>query len=487
MNTLILDGLFVYKDLEKNFNNKTSLEIIVDYAKKNKFSRFILLNNGKIKNIPDGVKNILLDNIYPKNILSAILKEAKDTDNIVVFNAGNPFYDVDFIEKMIERHDKYLADFTYCIGYPEGLTPSIIKKNILKELIELVKDIEQIKKNYLFFSISKDINSFDIETFIAEIDLRIHRISFGLSDKGEEKLTIDIFKILKENFTVDSIIKYYKNNLDKLFTTIYSVFIELSNYSRISSIYYPSIQEEKKLIDFNILKKIVKDLKNMNEKIHIILSGQGEPLEHKEFLDIINFLLKEELEVIVETTGYGIDNNLLEKIDNNYKKNLYFVIKIDAYCEKTYKIIHKEGNFNEINDKINLIKKYDFKIYKQIVRMQENEYEIEQFIRNKQTEELIIRKYTNYCGILPDKKVVDLSPFERIPCFHLRRELYINTDLTVSTCMYSRYKKNSIIGDLKKQNVNEVIEKVKQLYIDNVKSNYINFCMNCDDYYLFNF
>ena len=83
--------------------------------------------------------------------------------------------------------------------------------------------------------------------------------------------------------------------------------------------------------------------------------------------------------------------------------------------------------------------------------------------------------------ILADKKVVDLAPLERIPCFHLRRELYINVDGNVPACMYSRYKSN--ICDLKVESIQKVIEKLRELYKKNTKKDYIDFCSNCNDYY----
>ena len=40
MKTLILDGMFVYQDLPQCFNNKRSIDLIYDKAKKNNFDRY---------------------------------------------------------------------------------------------------------------------------------------------------------------------------------------------------------------------------------------------------------------------------------------------------------------------------------------------------------------------------------------------------------------------------------------------------------------
>ncbi len=487
MKTLILDGLFVYKDLPQSFdNNNRSIDLIFEKAKKNNFDRYILLQNGKITNIPDGIKNIVVDKLYPSVILSEIIKEAKNNDSIVIMNVGNPFYDNDFIDEMFKRHEKYIADYTYCIGYPVGLAPEIIRKDIIKELINLVKDDKTVRKDYLFYSISKDINSFDIETILSDYDVRIFRVSVGINDIGEEIITKNFYTIFKNDFNYQKIVEYINNNPQKLFTTVYLLILELTNYSTVSSIYYPKNKEDHLQLDFNNIKKIILDFKKINENIHVVLGGIGEPLEHENFIDILKYIVNNNINVIIETTGYSIDESFINKISNIDKMKISFVIKYDAYEEKTYSMIHPEADFNQIKNSIELLKKAGFNVYKQIIRMVENEVEIEKFIRKKEVDDLIIRKYSTYCDMIQDKKVVDLAPLKRIPCYHLRREFYIKADGTVPVCMYGRYMKNTI-GDIKKDDIELIIKKLEDLYIKDAKNEHLEFCKNCNDYYLFNF
>ena len=114
MKTLVFDGLFVYRDLPKIFDGMTSLEIVFGNAKSD-YDRFILIQNGNIKNIPEGIKNITLQEFYPNTILETIYEESKNTDDIVIFDVGNPFYDKDFINNMLNQHTKYISDYTLCV------------------------------------------------------------------------------------------------------------------------------------------------------------------------------------------------------------------------------------------------------------------------------------------------------------------------------------------------------------------------------------
>lgn len=486
MKTLILDGLFVYKDLPGIFDNKRSIDMIYEKAKENNFDRYVLLQNGKISDIPEGIKNIVVDKLYPADIFNLMYKEAKNSDDIVIFNAGNPFYDTDFIEEMLKRHTKYIADYTYCIGYPAGLVPEILRKDILKELIELVKEDKTIRKDYIFYALSKDINSFDIETILSDYDVRIFRVNIGNDDKGEEIFTNKLYDIFKQNFNYNSIVEYVNNNPHKLFTTIYLLILELTNFSSISSIYYPKIKEPPIQLDFDLIKKIIAGIKELNQHIHVILGGIGEPSEHDKFYEILEYIIKSDIDIIVETYGNNIDDNFINKIDNLNRNKITFVLKYDAYDEKTYKLIHPEGNFNTIINSLKLLKDKGFKVYKHVIRMVENEVEIEKFVRKKEVDDLIIKKYSTYCDMIPDKKVVDLAPLNRIPCYHLRRELYIKANGKAAVCMYSRFKKDNL-GDLNSDSLNQILEKLKNFYIKNSKKEYLDFCKNCNDYYLFNF
>ena len=160
MKMLALDASFINEDLTKDFDGKNAIERIFELAQNNKYDRYILLQRGAISTVPDGIKNVVLKNLRAREILQTIFDESRNCDDIVIFDAGNPFYDYKFVDEMLERHNKFIADFTYGMGYPDGLTPRIVKKEIIPEIIKLVEEDEAIEKDWLFYSLSKDINSF---------------------------------------------------------------------------------------------------------------------------------------------------------------------------------------------------------------------------------------------------------------------------------------------------------------------------------------
>lgn len=482
MFSLFIDGLFIDNDLQNRYESKRSIDIIFEEAKKNKFNRFVLLQNGSIKNVPEGIKNIVISNLEPFKVIETILEEAKNSENLLFFDAGSPFYDCEFIDKMIERHIKYIADYTYSIGYPDGLVPIIVRKDALKEFLEISKSVDSLTPNYLFDIISKDINSFDIETFLSDIDLRIYRIKFGENDIGERILTEKIFNKL-QNRNVDSILHYLSNNVFELYTVPYMIELELNNKPPVKPIYYPENIYSNNQLDINLVKNILKEIKEINPKINLVLGGFSEPFLHKDIFEILKFTKEINITTIIETFGYEIESDLLDKLIN-INDNIIVVIKLDAYTEATYNKINRGGDFNRVKKSYEILKKSQLKVYKQTIRMLENENEIEMFIKNKEADDLIIRKYSTFCGTIADKKVVDLSPLERIPCFHLRREIFINAKGKIMLCHFCL---NEDICDITDKGIKYAIKKLELEYIENAKNNYKECCKKCDDYYIFNF
>lgn len=484
MNTLILDALSNFGQLptfgENNFN---SIEIINNNENDNEiFERIILLQNGNIGNVPERFKNVVVSDTSAENVLNVMIKEAKNSDNVMVANATNPFFDKKFIHKMFFQHRDLLADYTYAIGYPDGLIPTILSVSCLKQLqiISKENDFDVTKcKNYLFQLLSKDINSFDVETFVSPVDLRIKRISVGNSDVGEFVFTSSLIDKLGVNVAYDELVDFLSKKSDSLFSTIYGMFIDITNKETTSATYLPTSVSSVNFANSEMIEKIAKEIAEINSKMRIVIGNKCEPMIHSNFVGIVNSFTSKGFDVIVETFGNDIPENISEIIDID---NVTFVFKIDAQNENTYKVIHPTGNYKNVIDNYEKIKGLGFNTYFQILRTMETESDIEKMIKDKQ-ENILIKKYSSYCGVLDDKKVVDLSPLERFECYHLRRELYLDSALDVYYCMYSAEK----IGNAGNEKMTDLIDKQKNAFSSHAQGKMRDFCLMCDDYYTFNF
>lgn len=480
MNTLIIDALFVGDD--QKYSEIFDFSLFTACKSEINVDRVILLQNGHLKSVPENVKNVVLDDCSVKSVISSIIKESRSSDSVIIFRGGNPYLDLEYIKKMLQRHNEYFADYTYSLGYPDGFVPEIVNIACLKNMLELVEDCEIIKRDYIFFSISKDINSFDIETFISPKDLRLDRLSFGLRDKGEYLFTKSLLSRFQPGTKYDEIVDFLYNNKSFHFSTMYSAFIELTNVSTTKPIYYPDFEEAEKIADVERLKKIATILNSINPAMKIVFSGVGDPLKHKDIIEIADIFYKTGFSMIIETDGYMINDMIIEKM-LCYKDALSFVVKVDAVEQSVYKIIHKSGDINVPIDCFNKLKKCGFTVYRQVVRMNENEAELEKMVRNKDMDNLIIRKYSTYCDKLHDNKVVDLSPLHRFACYHVRRDLSFDTDMNVKLCMYS----DDILLKYGSFDSDKILSVMRDEFSKNAECDYRDCCKKCDDYYTFNF
>jgi spiro-SPASM protein len=481
MKACILDALFVTRP-EALFSGKSALDQIVPVIKTCGFERLILVQSGIIKSIPDGVKNVVLPDPTPGRLLQTIEKESKQAETIVVVNAGSPFFDKSFLEGMLGRHEQFVADYTTGIGYPEGLVPSIVQKEIIRELVPLVSEDTELTRDWLFHAVSKDINAFDIETILSEVDLRLYRLSIGSLDDGEVQLTSTVADKIGSGSSIEQIVNHLESNRDDYYTTIYMTTLQLTTEMPTSPSFLPALSGSEKLT-LGTVKKLIPMLQRINSSMHVVLGGNGEPLAHPDIESIIQVLTETGLRVIVETYG----QTEIETIKSWTWLDpgmVWFVVALDASTAETYTKMHPGGSWNSANELVSKLLDSGYTAFRKVTRVAENELEIESFIRNGDTENLIIRKYSSYCGTLPDRVVVDLSPLKRIPCFHLRRELFIAADGSVPICQYCPA---STIGSILESDMDDILSALAESYRKNAREEYETCCSSCDDYYIFNF
>ncbi|RPJ06471.1 MAG: spiro-SPASM protein, partial [Spirochaetaceae bacterium] len=124
----------------------------------------------------------------------------------------------------------------------------------------------------------------------------------------------------------------------------------------------------------------------------------------------------------------------------------------------------------------------------QAVRMNENEEQLERFYREwkKEMDTVIVQKYDSFAGFLPDRKVTDLSPLTRFPCWHNKREMTVLIDGSVPLCREDLAKEH-LLGNVFSDPIEKIWKNGEATYLSHIAGEYTRLCQGCDEYYTFNF
>ncbi len=481
--------------------NQKNVDII-----KNHFDKAIILN------YENSIKSILKR--YSKFLYEKFnIEENKEIESFTLFlSASYPFFSYEKNEFILTESQKYLVDYYYGENFPEGIVGEVFNNSILNELIKLSNDKDIYHHNIIFDILLRNISIFDVD-LVEGFDYYLpYRISFSISDysslpiiaklsiekdkeqdrdkdneKEKEKVNFDFFENLNINIKWEYIEERLKEK-EILYTIPKTYIIELSskcNFNCIHCLYPLTLNRKNEFLNKNLLFDFVEKNNIYFKDVVFIIGGFGEPFIHPDFYEIINFLSRKN-KVFIETNGSFLSEDIFENFSNI--SNINLVISIDAIKVDTYKKLGKNMILSFLlNTVVKLLNKYPDNIYISYLRIPQNDDELEEFYNffQKYEKNIIFRKYNSYSKKLPDIEVADLTPVERFPCYHLRREVFILSDGRIALC-YSDYN-----GQILNSNISEPIEnifqKMKYYYSFHCKENYENICENCNEFYTYFF
>lgn len=454
----------------------------------------------------------------------------------VVFSYSDlPFLNVSLTEKLLKSHFEYKCEYSFADGFPYGFAPEIIDAGTLKILYEMTQktQLESGKKCFsrsaIFDLIKTDINAFEVNSVLSETDWRLWRFAFHCGHKENFLQCENLFKAaVKKNLSVFTMNDESKNcNAEILCKTACETLsclktvpafydIQICDKETVDCIYSPYFDEYAKknnvsadksqnFMSFDLYSKLLDEISKTSGSGVISLSAWGEPLCHPDFLKIIEKTLSYQgFSVFLETSCFHVDKefclNLKNIVENALsRKNDYdkimICVKLDAFSGKMYQKIHpnaKEGDFENLVENVKtLCEVLPGFVYPQFVRMNENEEELESFFRfwNEKTNpsggKLTVQKYQNYCNLLCDRKPADLSPLERNPCWHLRRDMTILSNGDVPMCKQCVF--SNIVGNVFTESIEKIWRKTDDVLLNHLHEKYPLPCEKCDEYYTYNF
>lgn len=455
----------------------------------------------------------------------AVVTSESGADAAVYAFADCPFLSKELTQEILDSHKKYVAEYTFQDGYPFGFAPEVIDKGTLNILSSMCKNqIAQgkipseeliVKHDSIFNIIKVDINSFDLEAVMSEKDYRLLRLDFSCDKKENFLASKNLFnKALdtKTLFTPKDLSDLAEKTVEvqKTVPAYYSV--QISGKCSSWPVYSPLSKEHEKdeVMSLEKFNAFVQNAADFSDNAFISLGGWGEPLLIENIASYVSSVLSHDgLSVLIETDGLCLsEKNLMEVKDvvekaserKNGNPKILWIVSIDAFTEKKYLELRSVDDsvckglspFVKAVDSVSVLEKnFPGCAYPQFTRMNENEDELEGFFRywNEKTNpsggKLIVQKYSTFCGLLPPRKSADLSPLERNPCWHLKRDLTVLVDGNVPLCRERFF--SDIQGNVFEDGIEKIWEKITSVAQEHINLKYSQQCRNCDEYYTFNF
>ena len=507
---------------EKAFNGKSATELSMLWAQSLGLEA-CYLQSASLSSLLDDMKNLCSE---------------KDAQNVLFAYNDLPFLNKKLSEKILDSHIKYKSEYTFADGYPYGFTPEALNAGTIAILAELAKSSQKtlgdapLSRDSIYNLIKTDINSFDVETIIADTDWRLLRLAFHCGKKDNFLQSKELFELasksglsLADDADAESLSALASKSPACLKTVPGFYNLQISDAVSSDCIYLPyctayegkykispladKSKEKLPFMDFEKCCSLIDQIAAFSENAVISLSAWGEALSHPRFLEIVEKILSYKgLSVFVESDGLLVNEELCNKLaeieksaserTNGWQK-IMIAVSLDAASDESYKAIHKNSPDMAYQKALNAVtllsKVLSGCIYPQFVRMNENEAELESFFRywneksNPSGGNLIIQKYNDFAGLLPACKPADLSPLERDPCWHLRRDMTIlsNGDVPYCHSCLLGEPNGPLAGNAFSESLESLWHKTDELLSEHINKNYCGKCGKCDEWYTFNF
>ncbi len=494
---------------EPVYGGKSAVQSALEYAETlpNIEKIIILSTEGGKERFPRGVEDdvVIRETWTFQDVLDEMLRRAGEADHLYYFYADCPLLSPALTEGLYRTHTTYYADYTFADGYPYGMTPEILKREMLQAVRKLAGDDPlPVERNSLFTVIQRDINAFDIETELAEKDMRMLRVSLTC-DTGRNYLQVKRLMETAGNAGEaagvggEDILRAVEKNPEYLRTLPAFIDFQISARCPQACPYcpYPEVRkdllETEEEMDLEDFSGMIGKIADFSGDAVIGIGYLGDPGTHSRVEDFVERVLRyPNLDLLIVTSGVGWRAESLERINAAAKslpggvERMTWIVSLDGWSERVYREHRGEGFAEALRFVKGLGEIFPRTTYVQAVRMKSNEADLEDFYRNWKRElgNVIIQKYDSFSGFLPDRTVTDLSPVKRFPCWHIKRDLVVRLDGTVPQCKED-VQISRVLGNLIRDPLEKIWDRGGDIYGEHLRGDYSPMCEGCDEYYTY--
>ncbi|MBN2627722.1 MAG: spiro-SPASM protein [Spirochaetales bacterium] len=410
-------------------------------------------------------------------------------DRIIYLWGDTPLADSRLTEEMEAHHHRYMSQYTFADGWPLGLTPEILEKRAMETLEPLSRgDNTPIARDSLFTLIQRDINAFDLETLIAPSDFRLLRLTLA-ADSKRNHLLLDRFigEGLISGETIADKLEASQTLLRTL-PAFFQIQVTEKRLQKPSYLPVPDFTDGEREMSLDELRRILDKIRDFSDDGVISLSFWGEPSAHSRIYEMMEEVVNRGFRLLIETSGLGWDRDSLRTFLQKKGDRVDWIVELDALVPALYRRLRGEGQ-QEVLEFIDFLGEPERgTLYVQTTRMGENEDHLEALYQawKEKPGKLIIKKYDHFCSRMPARKVTELSPLDRNPCWHIKRDMVILRDGTVLTCQ-EKLDKTQSPGNILTGDIRDIWAGGEALYRDHLNGEFLSPCAECDEYYTYNF
>lgn len=452
--------------------------------------------------LPAEWRRLALPESTEEALLDALASESRTGELLVYCLADTPFLDPEATLRLISLHRDYFAQFTGADGYPIGLLPEILDGDLPGQLRRLAREGAPAPRE-LFPIVLRDINAFDVETLVAEADARPLRVELACTDREGFSLCRRFADRLGTG--AEELAAFVVGTQERLRTVpAFAMLQVVSGHSQEVS-YLPrealdlEVGQAQRELPTGQFAGLLEELAALNPGIVVQISLWGEVALHSDLPGLVEAVESRgpaggswqdgrAPSLLLESSGVGWRSEDLEWLATRELRRTRIILDLDAADPEVYRSLRGAGFEEAQRVAARLLEAHPDALYLRATRMQENAEDVERFYREwtERTEHVIVQKYDSFAGALPDRRLVDISPVERMPCWHLRRDIAILLDGSVRMCredLAGEYP----LGNVFRDGVATLWERNDAFYRRHVEKNYPEICRSCDEYYTFNF
>lgn len=434
------------------------------------------------------------ERLSQRALVDVIATLTGDAGTEIVFAfLDQPFLNADLTRRMLARHREYHAEYTFADGYPAGLAPEIVSGRAVSHLQQMASEEVRLDRAGLFPVVQTDINRLDVETELSPVDQRLLRLSLSVDTRANLEVCHRLADGAPREIDAWPAHAASTRTAHRSLPRFVSVQVVEQEVQRLSYSPYPTMRDDVlapgRAMPAERFSSLVGELERFAPQAVVHLSLWGELALHPHALDLIGRVLAStELTALVETSGVGWGEERTAELVGIDSERLLLIIGLDSDDPAVYREARGDGFEEAHRFAERAVAAMGTRAYVQAVRSQITEPALDEFYRawKEKTPNVIVEKYDHFSGRLPHRRIGDISPVERFPCWHLERDLYVLVDGDVPLCRED-VDGTERLGNVFDDGIDACWSAGASRFADHVAGRYAGICEACDEYYTFTF